>query len=167
MEGVVGVVLGFDLGEPSVDLVAIGLSNPAGVVVGIEKVDVYTGDAVRLECLEKPTYPGGLDRGVLGSLLRQPHAVDDDVVGHIPTGKGGGVAGNAGDGPTQVEYRRVRPRRPRGVGLFGDDGDRLVREAGMTGGLPVVVPAVENGVVERALEGGVRAGREQVHQRFT
>jgi hypothetical protein len=49
VEGVVGVVRGLDLGESTVGLVAVGLSKPAGGVVGTEEVDVDAGLAVRLE----------------------------------------------------------------------------------------------------------------------
>jgi hypothetical protein len=49
VEGVVRVVLGLDFGESPVDLIAVGLSNPAGVVVGIKEVDVDAASAVRLE----------------------------------------------------------------------------------------------------------------------
>ena len=38
VEDVVGVVLGLDLGEPPVDVIAVSLSNAADVVVGIEEV---------------------------------------------------------------------------------------------------------------------------------
>src|SRR5688572_32903540 len=57
VEGVVRVVLGLDLGESPVDLIAVGLSNPAGVVVGIKEVDVDAASAVRLEGLEEPPRP--------------------------------------------------------------------------------------------------------------
>src|SRR5918995_7335901 len=53
MEGVVGVVLGLDLGEPPVDAIAVGLPNPARVVVGIKEVDVDAASAVRLEGVEE------------------------------------------------------------------------------------------------------------------
>jgi hypothetical protein len=47
VEGVVRVVLGLDFGESPVDLVAVGLPDPAGVVVGIKEVDVDAASAVR------------------------------------------------------------------------------------------------------------------------
>src|SRR5262245_35707530 len=97
MEGVVRVVFGLDLGESPVDLIAVGLSNPVGVVVGIEEVDVDAAGAMRLEGLEEPTRPGGLGRGVLARLVREPDGVDDDVVGDVATGVGGCVVGNSGD----------------------------------------------------------------------
>ena len=68
VEGVVRVVLGLDFGESPVDLIAVGLSNPAGVVVGIEEVDVDAASAVRLEGLEEPPRPSGLGRGVLADV---------------------------------------------------------------------------------------------------
>ena len=37
VEGVVGVVLGLDLGESPADPVPVGLARPAGVVVGVEQ----------------------------------------------------------------------------------------------------------------------------------
>src|SRR5262245_15026598 len=55
MEGVVGVVLGLDLGESVVGVVAVGLSGAVGVFVGVEEVDVDAGGAVRLEGLEEPS----------------------------------------------------------------------------------------------------------------
>src|SRR5919109_770317 len=70
VEGVVGVVLGLDLGESPVDVIAVGLSNAAGVVVGIKEVDVDAVGAVGLEGPEEPPRPGGLGRGVLSGLLR-------------------------------------------------------------------------------------------------
>ena len=84
---------------------------------------------------------------------------------HVATGVGGGVAGDSGDGATHVEHRRVRPRRAGGVGVVGDDGDGVVGEADEVRRLPVVVPPVEDGVVEAALESGVRRGCEQVDER--
>jgi hypothetical protein len=72
VEGVVGVVLGLDLGESPVDLIAVGLSNPAGVVVGIKEVDVDAAGAVRLEGFEEPPRPSGLARGMLAGLVREP-----------------------------------------------------------------------------------------------
>ena len=59
VEGVVRVVLGLDFGEPPVDLIAIGLANPAGVVVRIKEVDVDAAGAVRLQGFEEPPRPGG------------------------------------------------------------------------------------------------------------
>src|SRR4029450_590202 len=91
VEGVVRVVLGLDLSESPVDVIAVGLSNAAGVVVGIKEVDVDAGGAMRLEGLQEPPRPGGLGSGVLAGLIREPHAVDDDVVSHVATGVGGGV----------------------------------------------------------------------------
>src|SRR5262245_24492234 len=65
VEGVVRVVLGLDFGESPVDLIAVGLSNPAGVVVRIKEVDVDAASAVRLEGLKEPARPSGLGRGPL------------------------------------------------------------------------------------------------------
>jgi hypothetical protein len=101
VQGVVGVVLGLDLGQALVDVIAVGLSNAAGVVFGIKEVDVDAPGAVRLEGLEEPPCPSGLRRGVLDGLVREPYAFDDDVVGHVATGVGGGVAGNPGDCATE------------------------------------------------------------------
>ena len=101
VEGVVGVVLGLDLGQSLVDVIAVGLSNAAGVVVGIKEVDVDAPGAVRLEGLEEPPCPSGLGRGVLGGLVGQAHAFDDDVVGHVATGVCGGVAGTRAGSATK------------------------------------------------------------------
>jgi hypothetical protein len=49
--------------------------------------------------------------------------------------------------------------------VVGDDGDGFVGEADEVRRLPVVVPPVENGVVDAALEGGVRRGCEQLDER--
>jgi hypothetical protein len=111
---------------------------------------------VRLEGLEEPPRPSGLGRGVLAGFLGEPHGVDDDVVGHVATGVGGGVVGDSGDGATHVKHRRVRTGRGGGVGVIGDDGDGSVGEAGEARRLPVVLPPVEDCVVAAALEGGVR-----------
>ncbi len=146
-------------------LIAVGLSNPAGVVVGIQEVDVDAAGTVRLEGLEEPPRPSRLACAVLAGLVREPHGVDDDVVGHVATGVGGGVLVDSGDGATHVEHRRVRAGRAGGVGVIGDDGDCVVGEAGEARRLPVVVPPVEDGVVEAALEGDVRRGCEQVSER--
>jgi hypothetical protein len=62
VEGVVGVVLGLDLGEPPVRVIAVGLSNAADVVVGVKEVDVDAG-AVGLEGVQEPPRPRGLGRG--------------------------------------------------------------------------------------------------------
>lgn len=86
VEGVVGGVFGLDLGESPVDVIAVRLPNAAAVVVGIEEVDVDASCAVRLEGLEEPPRPRSLSSGVLAGLVREPHGVDDDVVGHSPTG---------------------------------------------------------------------------------
>ena len=136
--------------------IAVGLSNAAGVVVGIEEVDVDAPRAVRLEGFEEPPRPSGLGSGVLGGLVREPHAFDDDVVGHVTTGVGGGVVGNTGDGATEVEHHRARPGRAGGVGVIGDDGDRVIGKAGEVRRLPVVVPPVEDGGVDAGLERDVR-----------
>jgi hypothetical protein len=87
VEDVVRVVLGLDFGESPVDPIAVCLSNPAGVVVGIEEVDVDAAGAVRLEGLEEPPRPSGLGRGVLVGFLGEPHGVDDDVVSSLPPWK--------------------------------------------------------------------------------
>jgi hypothetical protein len=138
-------------------VIAVGLSNAAGAVVGIKEVDVHAG-AVRLEGLEEPSRPRGLASGVLAGLVREPHAVDAHGVGHPATGVSSGVVGDSGDGATHVERRRIRPGRAGGVGVVGDDGDDVVGEAGEVRALPVVVPPVGDGVVEGALEGEVRRG---------
>src|SRR4029450_890901 len=96
VEGVVRVVLGLDFGESPVDLIAVGVSNATRVIVGIKEVDVDAASAVRLEGLEEPPRPSGLGRGVLAGLVRERHGVDDDVVGHVASGVGGGVVGSSG-----------------------------------------------------------------------
>ena len=79
MEHVVGVVLGFDLGQPPVGFVAVGLADTARIVVGVEEVDVDAG-AVGLQGVEECSGPRGLrcPDGVV--LLGEPDCVDDDVV---------------------------------------------------------------------------------------
>jgi len=47
----------------------------------------------------------------------------------------------------------------------GDDVDDLVGQAGEVRGLPVVVPAVGDGVVDAALVVDVAGGSDQVHER--
>ena len=64
---------------------------------------------MRLEGLEEPPRPRSLGRGVLAGLVREPHGVDDDVVGHVPTGVGGGVVGDSATAPPMwniAEYDR-------------------------------------------------------------
>src|SRR5262245_16273355 len=101
MKDIVGVVPGLDLGEPAVDLISVRLSNPAGVVVGIEEVDVDAAGAVGLQGLEEPSRPGGFSRRALAGLVGEPHGVDDDVVGYVATGVGGVVPWGSGDGAAQ------------------------------------------------------------------
>ena len=49
--------------------------------------------------------------------------------------------------------------------MGGNDVDDLVGQAGEVGGLPVVVPAVRDAVVETALMVDVGGGPDQVHER--
>ena len=49
--------------------------------------------------------------------------------------------------------------------MLGDDVDDLVGQAGEVRGLPVVVPAVGDGVVDAALVVDVQGGSDQVHER--
>ena len=49
--------------------------------------------------------------------------------------------------------------------MRGDDVDDLVGQAGEVGGLPVVVPAVGDAVVETALMVDVEGGSDQIHER--
>jgi hypothetical protein len=79
VEHVVGVVLRLDLGEPSVGVVALGLANSAGVIVGVEEVDVDAG-AVGLESLEESPGPPGLRRADRVVLVREPYCIDAHVV---------------------------------------------------------------------------------------
>jgi hypothetical protein len=71
VEAVVRVVLGLDFGESPVDLIAVGVSNAAGVVVGIKEVDVDAASAGRLEALEEPPRAGVLGRAVLAGATRR------------------------------------------------------------------------------------------------
>jgi hypothetical protein len=48
--------------------------------------------------------------------------------------------------------------------MLGDHVDEVVAELGEVGGLPVVVPTVDDGRVERALESHVRRGPDQVEE---
>ena len=48
--------------------------------------------------------------------------------------------------------------------MLGDHVDEVVAELGEVGGLPVVVPTVDDGRVERALESHVRRGLDQVEE---
>ena len=52
------------------------------------------------------------------------------------------------------------------MGVVGDDVDDLVGQAGEVRGLPVVVPAMGDGVVDGALVADVQGGSDQVHERF-
>src|SRR5687767_3704901 len=60
-----------DLGEPPVDRVPVGLSNPAGAVVRIEEVDVDAASAVGLERLEEAPRPNALGLRALAGFFRQ------------------------------------------------------------------------------------------------
>jgi hypothetical protein len=62
VEHIVGVVLGLDLGESPVDLIAIRLSHTTGVIVGVEEVDVDALSAVRFEGTEERPRPLRLGR---------------------------------------------------------------------------------------------------------
>ena len=48
--------------------------------------------------------------------------------------------------------------------MLGDHVDEVVAELGEVGGLPVVVPTVDDGRVERALESYVRRGPDEVEE---
>ncbi|MGH9117001.1 MAG: hypothetical protein ACRD0A_03725 [Acidimicrobiales bacterium] len=78
VEHVRGVILRLDLGEPQVGVVAVGLANSAGVIVGIEEVDV-DARAVGLESLEESPGPPGLVRADRVVLVREPCGVDDEA----------------------------------------------------------------------------------------
>ena len=164
MEHVLGVVPRFHLGEPPVGVVAVSLADATRVVVGVEEVHVDTG-TVGLEGGEESSCPRGLCRPDGIVLLGEPCGVDDDVVLHVAAGVGGGVPGNSGHCAPQMEHRRVRPRGRCAVGVRGDDVDDLVGQAGEVRGLPVVVPAVGDGVVEAALMVDVQGGSDQIHDR--
>ena len=72
VEDVVGVVPGLDLGEPPVGRIAVGRSNAAAVVVGIEEVDVDAARAVRSKGFQEPTRSARLEVEivVVPSVLR-------------------------------------------------------------------------------------------------
>ena len=112
VEGVVGVVRGLDLGESPVDLIAVGLSNPAGAVVGVEEVDVDAAGAVRLKGLRGTCCAQAVSAAACSPASSGSHTASMiDVVGYVATGVGGGVVGDSGDGAAHVEHRRVRPGR--------------------------------------------------------
>ena len=164
VEGVDEVVLGLDR-RLSVGVIAIRLSNATGVVVGIEEVDIDAPCAMRLEGFEEPARPP------VSSTARSPawsgsHTASmtrlwatSRASSAVPLGR------NSGDGATHVEHRRVRPGRVDDIGMIGDDSDRVVGETVEVRRLPVMVPAVEDGVIHAALEGGVGRGCEQVNER--
>ena len=76
-----------------------------------------------------------------------------------------GALGHSAHRPFQMEHRHVRPRRRAGERVLDDHVDEVVAELGEVGGLPVVVPTVDDGRVERALESHVRRGPDQVEER--
>src|SRR5262249_47772020 len=155
---------GFGVGGPAVRGVAVGLADAAGVVVGVEEVHVDAG-AVGLEGgeeLPRPRRLGGAG-GVV--LLGEPYRVDDDVVLDVAAGVGGGVARGPGDRAAPVEHRRVRPRGAGPVGVLGGDVDDPVGQPREVGRLPVVVPAVRDGVIDAALVVDVEGGPGQVCER--
>ena len=51
------------------------------------------------------------------------------------------------------------------VGVRGENVDDLVGQAGEVRGLPVVLPAVGDGVVDAALMVDVQGGTDQIHER--
>src|SRR5215472_18072662 len=63
-----------------------------------------------------------------------------------------------------MEHRRVRPWRRAGERVLGDHVDEVVAELGEVGGFPVVVPTVDDGRVERALESHVWRGPDEVEE---
>src|SRR5262245_66618130 len=63
-----------------------------------------------------------------------------------------------------MKHRRIRPWRRAGERVLDDDVDEIVAQLREVGGLPVVVPAVDDGRVERALETYVRRGPDQVEE---
>ena len=48
--------------------------------------------------------------------------------------------------------------------MLGDHVDEVVAELGEVSGLPVVVPTVDDGRVDRALESHVRRGSDQIKE---
>ena len=98
LEGVVGVVLGLDRGELPVGVIAVRLSNAAGVIVGIEEVDVDAPCAMRLRA-SRNRRAQAVSRSALAGLVREPHGVDDDVVGYVTSLVGGGLGGTPATAP--------------------------------------------------------------------
>jgi hypothetical protein len=164
VEHVLGVVFGFHVGEPPVRIVAVGLADAARVIVGVEEVHVDAG-TVGLQGVQEFSGPRGLRCPDGLVLLGEPGCVHDDVVLHIAARVGGGVPGGPRNCATHVEHRWVRPRRCGAVGVPGDDVDDLVGQAGEVRGLPVVMPAVGDGVVDAALVVDVAGGSDQIHER--
>src|SRR5262249_11504180 len=98
-------------------------------------------------------------------LVGEPYRVDAHGVGDVAAGIRRRVAGRPGDCATQVEYRRIRPRRPGPKGVLSDDVDDLVRQNREVSAFPVVVPPVGDGAVDAALVVDVELGSDQVHER--
>src|SRR3546814_20769304 len=67
VEDILGVVSGLHVHQPVVDGVAIGLTDPVGVFVAAEAVDV-DAFAEAAEGGEEPTRPGGVERSAESSV---------------------------------------------------------------------------------------------------
>src|SRR6266540_13516 len=161
VEDVVGVVRGLHVHQPFVDGVAVRLADSVGVFVATEEVDV---DAFPepAEGGEEPPRPGGVP--VAEVLAGPPHTIEGDRVRRLPVPERRPALGHSAHRPLQMEHRHVRPWRRGGERVLGDDLIDVIAELGDVGGLPVVVPTVFDGRVERALESHVRRWPDQVEE---
>jgi len=162
VEDVVGVVRSLHVHQPVVDGVAVRFADPAGVFVAAEEVDVDAfAEAAKGD--EEPPRPSGVP--VAEVLAGPPHTIEGDRVRRLPVPERRTALGHSAHRPLQMEHRRVRPWRRAGERVLDDHVDEVVAQLGEVGGLPVVVPTVDDCRVERALKSHVRRGPDQVEKR--
>src|SRR5262245_2884943 len=161
VEDVLGVVRGLYVHQPVIDGVAVRLADPARIFVAAEEVNI-DAFAEAAEGSEEPPRPGSVL--VAEVLAGPPHSVEGDRVGRLPAPKRCGAFCHSAHRSLQMEHRRVGPRRRAGVRVLGEHVDEIVTELGEMSGLPVVVPTVDDGRVECALESHVRRGPDEVEE---
>src|SRR5262249_51847095 len=145
----------------SVDGIAVRLADPVGVFVAAKEVDV-DAFAEAAQGGEELPRPSGVP--VAEVLAGPPYTIERDRVRGLPVPERRRTLGHSAHRPFQMEHRRIRPGRRAGERVLCDHVDEVVAELGEVGGLPVVIPTMDDGRVERALESYVRRGPDQIEE---
>jgi hypothetical protein len=161
VEDVVGVVRGLHVHQPVVDGVAVRLADSLGAFVTTEEVDV-DAFAKAAEGGKEPLHPSGVP--VVEVLTGPPHTIEGDRVRGLPVPERRPALGDSAHRPLQMEHGHVRSWRRAGERVLGDHVDKVIAELGKMGGLPVVVPTVQDGRVKRALKLHVSRGPDDVEE---